>query len=506
MSKQPTAAWPHLFLLDQKKEEPLYRQLYLAIRQAILGGQLRAGTQLPPTRVLASELAVSRTTVITAFEQLFAEGYLQARVGSGTFVASTFPEEMLHVHAQPAPLEEKEKLPRLSQRSQRVMHSSLVSPFQASPTRAFQPGLPALDEFPFDVWSKLATRRHLHPPFELLTYGDPAGYRPLRAAIAEYLTASRAVRCQPEQVLIVAGAQQALDVTARTLLDEGDVVWVEDPSYPRAHGILLGVGARVVSVPLDQEGLSVEQGLRLSERAHLAYVTPSHQYPLGITMSLARRLELLKWAQCVGAWILEDDYANEFRYRGRPLASLQGLDTHGQVIYMGTFSKVLFPALRLGYLVLPQELVEPFLAMRALCGRHAPTLDQAIVADFITEGHFLRHIRRMRTLYAHRQRILIEVMQQELHGAIELEEQEAGMHLIGWLPQGLDDRLVSQQAAQRGIAVQALSACSEQKPRQPGLLLGYAGVNEQEIREGVKHLTRVVEAMLGFTNKHCRGD
>jgi len=496
MSKQPTAAWPYLLQLDHKRKEPLYQQLYRALRQAILGGQLSAGTQLPPTRMLATELAVSRTTVITAFEQLIAEGYLEARVGSGTFVASALPEEMLHAHAQHAPLQDREKLPRLSQRIQRVMHFPLVPQFQSLPTKAFQPGLPALDEFPFGVWSKLAARRLQHPPYELLTYGDPAGYRPLRDAVAQYLTASRAVRCQPEQVLIVSGAQQAIDLTARTLLEKGDRVWVEDPGYPRARGILLEAGARVVSIPLDHEGLNVEEGLRLSEKAHMAYVTPSHHYPMGITMSLARRLALLDWAQRDGAWILEDDYDSEFRYRGHPLASLQGLDTHGHVIYMGSFSKVLFPALRLGYLVAPLELVEPFIAMQALCGRYAPTLEQAIVADFITEGHFLRHIRKMRVLYAHRQQILVEVVRQELHGAIELEEQEAGMHLIGWLPQSLDDRLVSQLVARQGIDVQALSAYSEQKPERPGLLLGYAGVNEQEIREGVKRVARVVKTMV----------
>ena len=357
--------------------------------------------------------------------------------------------------------------------------------------------MPALDAFPFEVWSRLAARRYQHPPFELLTYGDPAGYRPLRDAIAQYLTASRAVRCQPEQVLIVSGAQQAIDVTARNLARRGRYGLDRRSRLSPSTRDFLGAGARVVSVPLDQEGLNVEAGKQLSERAHMAYVTPSHQYPLGITMSLARRLELLDWAQRVGAWILEDDYDSEFRYRGRPLASLQGLDTHGQVIYMGSFSKVLFPSLRLGYLVLPLELVEPFITMRALCGRHSPTLEQAIVADFITEGHFLRHIRRMRALYAHRQRILIEVMRQELHGAIELEEHEAGLHLIGWLPQGLDDCLVSQLVALQGIEAQALSTCSEQKPERPGLLLGYAGVNEQEIREGVKRLARVLDAMIG---------
>ncbi|GHO56589.1 PLP-dependent aminotransferase family protein [Ktedonobacter robiniae] len=230
-------------------------------------------------------------------------------------------------------------------------------------------------------------------------------------------------------------------------------------------------------------------------QARLAYVTPSHQYPMGITMSLARCLALLEWARTTRAWILEDDYDSEFRYRGRPLASLQGLDTHGRVIYMGSFSKSLFPALRLGYLVLPPEILEPFLALSALCGRSAPTFEQAIVADFITEGHFLRHIRRMRALYAQRQQLLIEVMQQELGETIKLEAHEAGMHIIGWLPQGVDDHLLSQLAAQQGIDVLPLSACSEQKPERAGLLLGYAGVNEQEIREGIKHLARVVKGI-----------
>lgn len=491
MSKPPTAAWPYLLPLDQQKTEPLYLQLYHALRQAILRGQLSAGIQLPPTRVLAAELAVSRTTIVTAFEQLIAEGYLEARVGSGTFVAATLPEEMLQIPAQPMPLSEQK--PRLSQLSQQVMPFLPHPPPHTSPMKAFQPGLPALDAFPTDVWSRLSARRSQHSSLELFAYGDPAGYRPLREAIAYYLTASRAVRCQPEQVLIVSGTQQAIDLTARLLLDKGDVVWVEDPGYPRAREILLGAGARVVSVPLDQEGLNLQKGRQLGEQARLAYVTPSHQYPMGITMSLSRRLALLEWARAAESWILEDDYDSEFRYRGRPLASLQGLDTHGRVIYMGSFSKSLFPALRLGYLVLPPEILEPFLALRALCGRSAPTFEQAIVTDFITEGHFLRHIRRMRTLYAQRQQFLLEVMQQELGETIKLEADEAGMHLIGWLAENIDDRQLSQLAAQQGIDVPAFSMYSEQKPERAGLLLGYAGVNEQEIREGVKHLARTID-------------
>jgi GntR family transcriptional regulator/MocR family aminotransferase len=493
MSKPPTAAWSYLLPLDPQRPEPLYMQLYHVLRQAILRGQLRAGRQLPPTRVLATELAVSRTTIVTAFEQLIAEGYLEARVGSGTFVASILPEEALQAPAQP--ISPPERLPQLSQRSLQMIYAPSHSFLRIPLPKAFQPGLPAIDAFPFDVWSRLITRHAQPSSLELFAYGDPAGYRPLREAIAHYLTTSRAVCCQPEQVLIVSGAQQAIDLTARLLLDEGDIVWVEDPGYPRAREILLETGARVVPVPLDQEGFNLQQGVRLSKQARLVYVTPSHQYPMGITMSLARRLALLEWAQTTGAWILEDDYDSEFRYRGRPLASLQGLDTHGRVIYMGTFSKILFPALRLGYLVVPPEILEPFLVLRALCGRSAPTFEQAIVADFLTEGHFLRHIRRMRTLYAQRQQLLMEVMQQELGETIHLEAHEAGMHLIGWLPQYMDDRLLSRLAAQQGIDVPALSAYSTSQPERAGLLLGYAGVNEQEIREGIKRLARTVESM-----------
>ncbi|BCL84021.1 transcriptional regulator [Ktedonobacteria bacterium brp13] len=496
MSKQPTTTWPYLLQLDHKGVAPLYLQLYHALRDTILAGQLGAGTQLPPTRVLATELAVSRTTVVTAFDQLLAEGYLETRVGSGTFVASTLPEDLLHVQIPQSPVQYNERHPHLSQASQRMVHSPLVPRRKGSSAKAFQPGLPALDEFPFAIWSRLAARYYQHPPFELLAYGDPAGYWPLRVAIAQYLMMSRAVHCKPEQVLIVSGAQQAIDITVRTLLEEGDVVWLEDPGYPRARGALLGAGASVVPVPVDQEGLNVEAGKHLREHARMAYVTPSHQYPLGIVMSVARRLELLDWAQRVGAWILEDDYDSEFRYRGRPLASLQGLDTHGQVIYMGTFSKVLFPSLRLSYLVLPPALIEPFITTRALAGRHSPTLEQAIVADFIVEGHFNRHIRRMRALYAQRQQLLVQAIQQELHDIIELEEHEAGMHLVGWLPPGIDDCLVSQLAAEQGLDVHALSSCSEQPLRRPGLLLGYAGTNEHEIRAGVKQLAKVLAKIV----------
>lgn len=494
MSKPSITASPYLLLLDHKKGEPLYLQLYHALRRAILDGRLSAGTQLPPTRVLATELAVSRTTVVTAFDQLFAEGYLEARVGSGTYVARVLPEELLHASKTPQQTDRQTRGPRaLSQRAQQLERTSLMTARKPERVRAFQAGLSALDEIPFDIWSRLAARYHRHPPRELLAYGDSAGYRPLREAIANYLNTSRAVRCSPEQVLVVSGAQQALELVALLLLETGDDVWLEEPGYTKARDVLIAAGVNIIPVPVDQEGLNVANGQALCPDARLAYVSPSHQYPLGVVMSLSRRLALLEWAHQAGAWILEDDYDSEYRYRGRPLSSLQGLDTREQVIYMGTFSKVLFPALRLGYLVVPSDLVDTFIAARALLDRHSPQIEQAILADFIAEGHFVRHIRRMRTLYEHRQQVLLEAARQELTGLLEVSPHEAGMHLVGWLPPEVDDRTVSRKAALKGVDAQALSVYSLCGTTRPGLLLGYTCFTDDEIREGVRRLAQALQ-------------
>ncbi|MEN3335584.1 MAG: GntR family transcriptional regulator / MocR family aminotransferase [Blastocatellia bacterium] len=489
MSKHAIAVPYTALLFDASSSEPLYRQLYEALRGAILAGQLKPGTRLQSTRELATELGVSRNTVMNAFEQLLAEGYLEGQVGSGTYVSRALPDEMLFIGAAlPRAAQVSRKGRALSERGAALAHTLLTASRNVSPVRPFRPGTPALDAFPADLWSKLLARRWRNPPRELLGYGDAAGYRPLREAIAAYLGAARAVRCDAEQVIIVAGAQQALDLTARLLLNAGDAAWIEDPGYLGTRAAFLAAGARVVPVPIDDEGLDVQAGARSAPDARLVYVSPSHQYPLGVTMSLARRLALLEWARAAGAWIIEDDYDSEYRYARRPLAAMQGLDQDGRVIYLGTFSKVLFPSLRIGYVVAPADLVDAFVAARGVLSRFTPSIDQAVLADFIDEGHFTRHIRRMRTLYAERQNMLVEAARRELGGLLDLEPHDAGIHLVGWLRDGIDDRRAQEEAARQNVEAQALSAFSIKYHHRAGLMLGYAGYNEREIRVGVRRL------------------
>jgi GntR family transcriptional regulator/MocR family aminotransferase len=414
----------------------LFRQLYEGLRQSILDGRLAPGVRLPATRGLAEELGVSRNTVLNAYEQLLAEGYLEGKAGSGTYVPRTLPEEMLQVPAtgrkRPTPRPRR----RLSRRGELLAGSaSKVLPSSGVP-RPFRPGIPALDAFPFEIWHRLVARYHRHPTRDLLNYNYSAGHAPLRRAIAAHLGPARAVHCDPEQVLVISGAQQGLDLVARILLDSGDAVWMEDPGYRSARSALQGAEAVLVPVPVDSDGLDVAAGSARCPDARLVYVSPSHQYPLGVTMSLSRRLALLDWARRADAWVVEDDYDSEFRYAGRPLAALQGLDRDGRVIYLGTFSKTLFPSLRLGYLVVPEDLVDSFMAARIVMDRQPSTLTQAVVANFIEEGHFLRHVRRMRTLYSERQEALLRAARRELDGVLDVRPCETGLHLMGWLPDG----------------------------------------------------------------------
>ncbi len=489
---------PPWISLDASSGVPYYRQLYEGLRRAILSGMLPAGTRLPSTRALAAELGVSRTTVVAAFDGLLAEGYLEGKVGSGTYVAASLPEELLSVREKvdrgPRPAGSGR---RLSGRGAFLAATPTTVARGAGSPRAFRPGVPALDEFPHAAWRRISGKLWRRPPGGLLGYGDPAGYWPLREAISGYLGSARAVRCVPEQVIVVSGSQQALDLAARVLLDPGDAVWVEDPGYIGARGALSAAGARLVPVPVDGEGLTVAAGIEREPGARLACVTPSHQYPLGVTMSLGRRLELLGWADRTGAWVIEDDYDSEYRYTGRPLEALQGLDTGERVLYVGTFSKVLFPALRLGYLVVPADLAEAFGAARELADRHPPTVDEAILADFIAEGHFLRHLRRMRALYAERQRALVEEAARELPGLLDVSPTAAGMHLVGWLPEGVDDREASRRAAALGVEAPPVSLYGGEPGGGGGLMLGYAAVGEVGIRAGVRRLATALRGASG---------
>jgi GntR family transcriptional regulator/MocR family aminotransferase len=357
----------------------------------------------------------------------------------------------------------------------------------ASPC-AFRPGIPALDAFPRELWSRIAARQYRQSRFDLFSYGDPAGHPPLRRAVAEYLRAARGVNCSWEQVIVTSGSQQALDLAARVLLDAGDTAWVEDPGYFGARGAWTAAGIRCAPIPVDAEGLSVAHGELSAPEARMAYVSPSHQYPLGVTMSLPRRMALLDWARRRGTWIAEDDYDSEFRYAGRPLAALQGLDTAGRVIYIGTFSKVLFPALRLGYMVVPDGTVDAFAAARALSDRHPPGPSQALVAEFLAEGHFARHIRRMRTLYGERQAALVSAARREWRGLLEVPPADAGMHLVGWLSNGMSDRDASRRAAAAGISAPPLSAYYHAAAARPALLLGYSSITARKICEGARRL------------------
>lgn len=484
---------------DKSADAPLYRQIYEAIRRAILSGEFESGVKLPATRTLAKQIGVARMTVVNAYEQLLAEGYLEGKTGAGTFVAAELPEDFLQT-PRPKRQEKPEKdAPRevkfsaygahLAKNSRTVQQNQRATEFTP-----FQHGLPAIDEFPFDVWAKIAQKFQKNPPRELLGYGESAGLRRLREAIAAHLKSARGVRCAVEQIIITNGTQQALDLIGRILLSPADEVWLEDPCYLGARDIFAAIGARVVHVAVDREGFDLKQALSKSKGAQMVYVTPSHQFPLGLTMSLARRLSLLEWARETEAWIIEDDYNSEYRYTGRPLASLQGLDRHGRVIYLGTFSKTIFPALRLGCLVVPPDLVEIFTAARALTDVHSPLLEQAILAEFIAEGHFARHIRRMRALYEQRQKILVEQIGKQLKGFLEISKAEAGMHLVGWLPEGVSDKDVSQKASEMNLKVAPVSAYCHQETLRGGLLLGYAAFTEKQIKLGIKTLTESIKA------------
>jgi GntR family transcriptional regulator / MocR family aminotransferase len=487
------AALPNLHI-DPYLSTPLHQQLYTHLRSAILNRQLAAGTRLPSTRALARELGVARNTVLNAFEQLLAEGYLEGKTGSGTYINRVLPDELLQVYTTPSLPQHAQQSRALSQRGTLLSTTPASISRDSGPSRAFRPGVPAFDTFPFDVWARLMARHWRQPPVELLSYGNPAGYQPLREAIADYLRTGRGVQCTPEQVVVVAGSQQGLDLAARVLLDPGDAVWVEDPGYIGARGALTSAGAALVPVPVDREGLNVREAIARCPTAHLVYITPSHQFPLGVTMSLSRRLALLEWAQQVGAWILEDDYDSEYRYTGRPLPALQGLDTENRTVYLGTLSKTLFPSLRLGYLVVPPDLVDAFIAAKALADRHAPSVEQAVLAAFIIDGHFDRHIRRTRLLYAERQAALVDAAAKHLKGLLEVRPAEAGMHLVGYLPEGKDDYAISRLAATHGVDTPPLSAYTLMPQQARGLMLGYAAFSHAEINEGIRRLAVVLHS------------
>ncbi|MCC7052920.1 MAG: PLP-dependent aminotransferase family protein [Gemmatimonadaceae bacterium] len=503
-----------LVALDANASTPLHRQVYDGLRDAILAGRLAAGERLPSTRVLADDLGVARNTVTLAFEQLRAEGYLVGHRGGGTRVRDAAPEVLLEVPRRPARVREPARVParpatagRLAPVALPARGAALVAAgrehVESREPRAFQLGTPAIDIFPASLWMRLTTRRWKRGVAHL-GEGDVAGDPELRAAITAHVGNARGVRCTPEQVFVVNGAQQALDFVSRILLDAGDEVWMEDPGYMHARIAVRDAGARLVPVPVDDQGLDVAAGERLAPQARLACVTPSHQFPLGVVMSAPRRLALLAWARRANAWILEDDYDSEFRYSGRPLPCLQGLDVERsardvdpRVLYVGTFSKTLAPGFRLAYLIVPESLVDTFRSARRALDRYAPTLEQGVLTDFIAEGHYARHVRRARALYAERQRVMLDAVDSLLAGELTVAPDAAGLHLVAWLREGVDDQSVVQAALREGVATSALSRyrMHEAQGARGALVLNYAGFDDRAITAGVHGLRRAFAAL-----------
>jgi GntR family transcriptional regulator/MocR family aminotransferase len=380
----------------------------------------------------------------------------------------------------------------IAKRTQSLLKNTFFQPASHSIGKAFRGYEPAIDLFPVEQWARIAARVYRKAPRSLYGQGDAGGYPPLRRAIAEYVGQSRGVRCSAEQVIVTSGAQQALDLLARVLLDPGDEVWMEDPGYPGASQAFQNAGASVIPIPVDGDGMDVGRAIKSSAAARVVYVTPANQFPLGIAMSAERRVELLSWATRAGAWIIEDEYDAEYRYSGKPIASLHSLDRSGSVIYVGTFTKMLFNALRIGFIVVPERLVEAFRIARSFMDRHAPTLDQAVLTEFINEGHFGRHVRKMRQVYSDRSQLLTEEANRRLSGLLDVEHAQSGMCTVAWIKTRVTETVLTRRAEQLGLEVVPLSSFVSKYEQKPALFLGFAGCNANEIKRGVS----VLEAIL----------
>jgi GntR family transcriptional regulator/MocR family aminotransferase len=472
-----------LTLNNRPPQQTLTDWLYAELRGSILEGRLRPGTRLPASRDFARQHSLSRGTVVSVFERLLSEGYLSSRVGSGTWVSR-------RAAAGTRPRVEPEEPPAYVRRviSAYVRPKSYEGWVPTEGRRPFQMRDPALDEFPAKLWGQIVARRARTFKSWLHTEDDGRGYRPLREATAHYLGSSRGVRCSAEQVVIVSGVQQALDLLARLLLKRDDPVWVEDPAYVGAVMAFSNAGAKIVPVPVDEQGLSVNAGVRVCGRPKGMYLTPAHQFPLGMTMSLERRMEALKCASRVGAFIIEDDYDSEYRFEGRPVPALQSLDRSSSVILVGSFSKLLFPSLRLGYVVLPPSLVDYFLAFRLQTDFRSVSLDQAVLCDFIEGGHLGRHLRRMRDLYGSRLATLLDVGRLRLKGLLEISDVRAGLYTAGFLKNGMTSREAETAAAAYGVEAVGLDRYTLKRPDPKGVLMGFAAFDEAAIRGALDRL------------------
>jgi GntR family transcriptional regulator/MocR family aminotransferase len=476
--------------IDHDDQTPLHRQVYDGYRKAILRGDLAPGQKVPSSRELASEMQVSRFPVLHAYEQLVAEGYFETHVGSGTFVSATLPEQMMssELHTEPSircpsGLRPVAKGNSLYPKFRRDLHLQSWG--------AFGLHQPASDQFPFQVWSELVNRHSRNPRSRSLRTIDPMGLERFRFEICRYLRTARSVQCDPEQIMIVSGSQQALDITSRVLFNPGDSVLVEEPGYHLQRTIASAAGCRLKLVPVDEEGFNVAKANGV-KGARAAFVSPSHQFPLGSTMSATRRLLLLNWAQRAGAWIIEDDYDSEYRFDTMPIASLQGLDVNSRVIYIGTFSKVLFPSLRIGYIVIPRDLVNLFEAVRFAMDIFPPYLYQEVLADFMQLGHLGRYIRKMRRIYGERRNVLVKSVRAEFGDFLRVHGSSAGMHVSVSMPEGFNDLEISERALDQKLILWPLSPHYAGKKLLHGFVLGFGSTTAEQIPKAVEHMRALI--------------
>jgi GntR family transcriptional regulator/MocR family aminotransferase len=467
--------------LDRQAATPLHRQIYERVRGAILSGHLPPGAKLPSSRSLASQLATSRSTVELAYSLLGGEGYVVGQAAAGTIVSGS----LAHIGTRPVP----------RRRSPRTPRSAPPAPLTAPRPGTFQLGLPALDAFPRKTWTRLAARVARNLSTARMVYPDAAGFLPLRAAIVAYLAVARGLACSIDQVFVTAGFHDALGLVMQVLLEPGDSVWIEDPGFALTRHALAGTGAKLVPVPVDDDGVDVAEGMIRAAGARFAVITPAHQSPLGVTLAHARRMALLSWASANEAWIIEDDYDSEFRYEGRVPAALKSIDSGERVLYIGSFGKVLFPGLRLGYLVAPPATVDRFQECATLLRPPPSVLDQTTVAEFMAEGHFARHVRRMRSLYAERRAALRQALVDRFGGNWQITAPPGGMHVRIDLDPGEDDTGLAAALAPHGLAVTPLSWYRAERILPPGLLLGFTNVPAASARREVDRLSRALSAI-----------
>ncbi|MCS3430482.1 PLP-dependent aminotransferase family protein [Klebsiella sp. BIGb0407] len=488
--KKNVASFPGLLLQKGKIKD----QFYFAIKELILSGQLQAGKKIPSSRTLSEMMSISRNSILSGLDRLIDEGYLQTKKGSGTYVTSIIPDEMIEIKS-PSPHNDKnpeQKNANINPQINAIKEIWDKTLPYAGHNRTFNIGVGCTDLFPYELWGRLSGRvwrQFRHQDWKL---NQPMGYLPLRQAISKYVRTTRGVDCSDEQVLIVNGTQQAMNLAGQVLLQKGDQVWLDEPGYDGALGAFTALGAKVRPVISDKQGMNIDYAIRHWPEAKMMFTSPSHQFPLGGTLSLSRRMALLDWAADNKMWIFEDDYNSEFRYTSQPLPALQGLDKHQRVIYAGTFSKMMFPGFHIGFLVIPESLTEAFKIAKYYTDTRTPYLDQAILASFISQGHYARHVRRIRKACHERQQVMLDAIQTYLCGIMTAEPLDSGIHLVCWLSADIQESAVIEECRKAGLGAQPLSRYSQIKPERQAILLGFAAHSPDEIIAGVKKLAQVL--------------